>query len=174
MTFAEKLNCGQVGESLIANWLRDRGWSVLPVYEKEIDSGKGPRLFTPGENLIAPDMMAFRIGREDAYWVEAKHKTAFSLYRKTGCWTTGIDLVHYRHYCELDDTYTLPVWLLFLHLGGQAKDSPADSPSGLFGREIAKLRKCESHRSDRWGSGGMVYWARESLIQLANLCEFGV
>ena len=45
MNFSDTLKQGQLGESLIAKWLRRQGWSILPAYEKEIDNGKGPRLF---------------------------------------------------------------------------------------------------------------------------------
>jgi len=169
MSFKASLAVGQVGESLIAQWLKGRGWSVLPVYELEIDSGKGPRLFAPNDDLIAPDMLAFKAG--NALWIEAKHKTAFSWYRIGGYWVTGIDLRHYEHYIRIDGESPWPVWLMFLHKGGQAKDSPADSPSGLFGHKLAELRLCESHRSLNWGKSGMVYWAYSSLHRLATLAE---
>jgi hypothetical protein len=157
---------GVAGESAIARWLRSRGFCVLPVYEKLIDDGKGPQLYLPQGTLIAPDLFVFN--REKALWIEAKHKTAFSWYRIRRCWVTGIDLKHYEHYCRVDDETPWPVWLLFLHDGGQAKDSPANSPSGLFGRPLSYLREHESHRSDRHGRYGMVYWAHQDLLLLAK------
>jgi hypothetical protein len=60
---------------------------------------------------------------------------------------------------------------MFLHKGGQAKDSPAESPAGLFGQEIGLLQKAENHRSANWGRSGMVYWAVDSLRLLAPLEE---
>lgn len=169
MSFDASLRFGQTGESAIARWLRERGNTVLPVYEKILDTGKGPQLFLPQDGrLIAPDMFVFKGG--SAWWVEAKHKTAFSLYRKTGQWVTGIDLRHYRDYCRVDDETPWPVWLLFLHRGGQAKDSPP-SPAGLFGNTLDYLRCHESHRSDKWGPSGMVYWALSDLRRLASLAE---
>jgi hypothetical protein len=167
MSFSASLDYGRAAEGAIALWLRGRGLSVLPVYEKVINTGKGPQLFMPNKALIAPDLFVFGNGK--CFWIEAKHKTAFSWHRNLGCWTTGIDLRHYRDYCEVDDSTPWPVWLLFLHEGGQAKDSPPESPAGLFGETLAKLRRCESHRSDRWGASGMVYWARDSLQLLASL-----
>lgn len=168
--FADSLAYGQAGESAIARWLRGRGFTVLPIYEKIIDTGKGPQLFLPaGETLVAPDMFVFR--GNNALWVEAKHKTAFTWYRIGGRWTTGIDLHHYEHYCRIDDYTPWPVWLLFLHRGGQAKDSPPDSPAGLFGNKLEILRECESHRHMNWGRYGMVYWALASLHLIAPLDE---
>lgn len=167
MSFADQLQYGQAGESAIAKWLRKNGATVLPVYEKIMDTGKGPQLFTPSRKLIAPDMLTYF--DDEVIWIEAKHKTAFSWYRISGQWTTGIDLRHYEDYCTVDDESPWRVWLLFLHRGGQAKDSPANSPAGLFGNALSTLRKCENHRSPNWGRSGMVYWAKESLRHLATL-----
>jgi hypothetical protein len=160
MSFTHCLQEGIVGETKIANFFKSKGYSVLPVYEVELDTGKGPRLFTPKQPLIAPDMVIYK-GKK-CYWIEAKHKTAFTWHRITNRWTTGIDLKHYGDYCKIDDNSPWPIWLLFLHKGGQAKDSPP-SPSGLFGNTLTYLRKNENHRSDKWGKYGMVYWAKEKL-----------
>ena len=167
LTFPQKLGYGQVGESRIAQWLKGRGYSILPVYEIEIQSGKGPRLFTPVKNIVAPDMLIFRSSQ--TLWIEAKHKTAFTWYRIKQRWETGIDLRHYLDYCEIEDTSQFRVWLMFLHEGGQAKDSPPDSPSGLYANSLKFLRENESHRSDNWGKSGMVYWWIEHLHKLADL-----
>lgn len=169
MTFHRKLQFGKTGESLIAQWLRKRGHTVLPVYEKIIDEGKGPQLFLPDGCLVAPDMLIYK-GR-NALWVEAKHKTAFTYHRITRRMVTGIDLNHYKDYLLVDDQSPWPVWLLFLQQGGQAKDSPP-SPAGLFGNTLDALRVCENHRHQNWGKSGMVYWAIENLRLLAPISEF--
>ena len=142
---------------------------MLPVYEKVINNGKGPRLFTPIGELIAPDLVVFK--HDGIFWVEAKHKEAFSWHRNTNRWTTGIDLHHYREYQEVARVVKYPVWLLFLHRGGQARDSPAVSPSGLYGNDLAYLVKHESHTSPNWGRHGMVYWAIQDLRALAALSD---
>ena len=170
MTFSASLQFGKIGEGRIATWLRARGCSVLPVYEKEIHEGKGPTLFSVEGQLIAPDLLAFRTGhKQDVKWIEAKTKSAFTWHRNTGCWTTGIDVRHYGDYLKVAGLSPWPVWLLFLHLQGQAKDSPQGSPVGLFGNELTYLSQHEHHRSDRWGCRGMVYWAHGSLRRLATL-----
>jgi hypothetical protein len=157
MNFADGYATGKAGESAIARWLIERGASILPVYEKLIDEGKGPQVFQKGHSLIAPDFCVF--GRSGVIWIEAKHKAAFTWWRQGGVFETGIDRRHWRDYCTIRDSIGLPVWLLFLHRGGQAKDSPP-SPSGLFGAEIMELRQRPSHRSDKWGLSGMIYWTR--------------
>jgi len=172
--FSTTLAIGQVGEGRIATWLRRKNWSVLPVYEVEMGSGKGPRLFTPIRPLIATDLFAFN--RDRALWIEAKTKTVFTWHRITSEWQTGIDLRHYRDYLHVDDCTPWPVWLMFLHT--ESRPSPCDRgycpdmcPTGLYGDELGKLRKCESHRSDKHGPSGMVYWSIGSLRKLAELCE---
>lgn len=167
MTFASKLSTGKVGESRIANYFVARGYSVLPVYEIEQHTGKGPRLFMPKSPVIAPDMLIFKTDK--AYWIEAKHKDAFSWYRIGGYFCTGIDLRHYHDYCIIADSTPWPVWLLFLHRGGVAKDSPP-SPSGLYGCPIDYLKRHESHRSDKWANG-MVYWNIKNLRCIAGLSD---
>lgn len=183
MSFADSLSSGQLGESLIAQWLRRRGWHVLPAYEKEIDNGKGPRLFMASDSgkaqLIAPDLLVMRSGK--FLWVEAKHKTRFSWYGKGGYWVTGVDRRHFEDYCRVADSTDLDVWLLFLHRDNTAwaEDvtkwgAPSTCPVGLFGRSIAALRMEEnqSHTSDKWGNSGMVYWQPyTALLPIANLAE---
>jgi hypothetical protein len=169
--FSERLQEGKIGESRIAKWFIERGFTVLPVYEIEIGRGKGPQLFMPNKELIAPDMFIFRRndGRQlNCYWIEAKHKSAFSWHRKTNRWVTGIDLKHYEHYCEVDAQTPWPVFLMFLHKGEQAKDSPPNSPKGLFGNSLQYLKKHENHRSPNWGKTGMVYWAIEHLNKVED------
>lgn len=170
MGFEQQLRFGQAGESVIATWLRSRGRAVLPVYEKIMDTGKGPQVFMPQGSLVAPDLLTWGSVTSPC-WIEAKHKTAFSWHRISQRWVTGIDLRHYGDYCHVADMSPWPVWLLFLHRGGQAKDSPAESPAGLFGNDLAFLRLRENHRSANHGPTGMVYWAIGSLRKLADQSE---
>jgi len=168
-TFQTNLAVGKMGESRIANWMKKRGWCILPIYDIEINTGKGPQLFMPDKNIIAPDMLMFKPNY--TFWIEAKTKTAFSWHRLTEQWVTGIDLCHYLDYCIVDDETPFPVWLLFLHEGGQAKDSPPNSPAGLFGNKLDYLRQNENHRHDNWGHSGMVYWSIKHLLKIAELAD---
>ena len=169
MSFQESLKYGRVGESKIARFFARRGWSVLPVYEVEQGTGKGPRLYTASGQLIAPDMIVFN--SKKVYWIEAKHKSAFAWNRTREEWVTGIDLVHYQDYCEVARRSPFPIWLLFLQEGGQAKDSPPGSNSGLYGNSLKFLQEHESHRHPGWGKGGMVYWCEDSFFKIAELDE---
>ncbi len=166
-TFQEALTFGQIGESLIARYLRSLGWMILPVYEKEIDNGKGPRLFLPygypEKELIAPDLQGMK--RQQVRWFEAKHKNACTYYRKKQRWQTGIDKRHYQDYRRVQEVTEWPVWLLFLQRG----ESPC--PTGLFGCPIT-----QPISDDGWYFRGdkrydMVYWAISDLKLIATLAE---
>jgi len=172
--FDAQLAFGKIGEAYIANWLKMFGqYHVLPVYEKEIQEGKGPMLFPSHSSpLVAPDLLVFRDvggGVAKIRWVEAKTKSAFTWHRKSQKWTTGIDLRHYQQYQRVAELSPWPVWILFLHHDGQAKDSPPGCPTGLFGADIRYLVNHESHRWLGNGGGGMVYWAHETLTLMATL-----
>ena len=161
-SFANSLGIGKIGESHIAQHFLSKGYAVLPIYEKEISEGKGPAIFFPDRQVIGTDMMVFK--QEKVFWIEANHKTAFTSHRITERWVTGIDIKHYEHYQEIMNRTAWPVWLIFYHRGGQAKDSPAESPKGLFGNDLKFLVNNENHRHDNWGKSGMVYWAKDKLI----------
>lgn len=175
MSFAEKLAIGQAGESAIAKWCQSRGSSVLPVYEKEIDTGKGPRFFTPAGRFAAPDMFLMPA----MLWLEAKHKSVFSWHRISARWCTGIDLNHYEDYKRVEEISSRPVWLFFLHRSSTPDRRDLDAgcphqcPTGLYGASMAFLSRHENHRSLNWGRHGMVYWAHDNLKLLASLEDLG-
>lgn len=170
-TFQENLAVGQMGESAIAKWCISRGNSVLPVYEKQIDTGKGPQLFTANGQFVAPDMFVM----PSMHWIEAKHKSHFTWYRKARRWVTGIDLHHYKSYLRVQEISRRPVWLLFLHRDptphprDQQHGCPPRCPIGLFGNGLTFLSQNKSHESGNWGRHGMIYWAHSDLKMLATI-----
>jgi len=165
-SFKQTLSSGKVGETQIAEWLKKNGSSILPIYEIAENQFKGPALYgNDGNTIIAPDMAVFNAN--GLTFIEAKHKNAFSWYRTKQIWTTGIDLHHYRQYIRFQEVTLYKVWVLFLHRGGQAKDSPK-SPSGLFGNSLDILKDNEDHTSTKHGKSGMVYWNKDSLRKLSG------
>lgn len=173
MTFEQQLAFGKAGESLIANWLKRKGYSVLPVYEKEMTEKKGPQVFTLATSLIAPDLLVFGCETDKTWWIEAKHKAAFTWHRKSSQWVTGIDLSHYADYLKVQVLSPWPIWLFFLQRSGKAKDTPQGKvcPTGLYGNSITFLQGRENHRHANWGKSGMVYWGEKTLTKLAKLDE---
>lgn len=164
--FKESLAIGKTGESEIAQWLINRGASILPIYEIAENQFKGPSVYSADNiNIIAPDMLVFKKGK--ITFVEAKHKEAFSWHRITSQWVTGIDLHHYFEYQKIQEKLDIPVWIMFLHRGGKAKDSE-QSPSGLFSNSLDFLMQNENHRHENWGKSGMVYWNINALKKIAE------
>lgn len=177
--FQKQLAFGAVAEGQIANWLRNvRGYSILPVYEIEMHTGKGPRLFAPDRKIVSPDMLAFKT--EKIMWIEAKHKSVFSWHRRTQRWVTGIDEHHYEEYIEVSKRFPHQVWLMFLHWSSRpdARDlqygCPESCPTGLFAGHLDELRMMPNHRHRNHGRHGMVYWAHEKLKHLACLEDLEV
>lgn len=182
MNFAESLAIGKVGEGLIAKYMMSRGNSVLPVYEIEKATGKGPQLFFDCGEYVAPDMIVFTDG--GVMFIEAKHKSVFSWHRKSMRWTTGIDLRHYEDYLLVSAKTKTPVWLLFYHKedNPSANDlsfgCPNKCPTGLYGGNLAFLVSHENHRSLPYdfsrgsfvghGKSGMVYWSENILKKIAT------
>jgi len=182
MSFTENLKYGKVAEGLIAQWLMARGNSILPVYEIEKSTGKGPQLFSADSEHVAPDMVVFSC--KGVMWVEAKHKTVFTWHRNTEQWTTGIDLRHYDDYMQVAKQTKLPVWLMFFHREKNPSENdrrfkcPPECPTGLFGGNLRNLISKEHHRSlsisherDGYlghGKSGMVYWSHDDLKLLAS------
>lgn len=171
--FQDKLAEGVIGEGIIARWLRARGHCVLPAYEKVIDDQKGPRLYTPSQKLVAPDMLVFRGGNQ--LWIEAKTKTRFSWYARGGYFVTGINERHFLDYVEVERETGLSVWLLFLHryadtwaVDVQKWGAPALCPTGLY---ACSLSTAESHRANDGRGVPMIYWAFSVLRKLADLVD---
>ena len=173
MNFQEALEIGEAGESLIARSLLTLGVSVLPIYKTAPTEYKGPRLYSSASGaLVVPDMLIFK--GQKVYWIEAKHKAAFTWHRNTSQWVTGVNLHHYKQYITIqNERPEWPIWLLFLHRDGVAKDTPdgMTSPTGLFGNALSYLMRNEHHRHENHGTGGMVYWNMDALKYLAPLAD---
>jgi len=174
---------GRIVESQIGQWLvKSQGWTLLPPYEIEIPSGKGPRLFTPNGELIVPDILGMRYkGKKFIFkWWEAKGKSRFTWrWKDAKAWQTGIDLRHYEDYIKVQEQ-TFEVYVCFLHSYSIPSKydlehgSPATCPTGLFGNTLSYLMD-HWHHKDKYFNGRrdcpMVYWNESDLEQLATLEE---
>jgi hypothetical protein len=172
--FQRNLAFGQIAETDIAKWLIRRGVVVLPIYDVEYETGKGPRVFSCAGNLAAPDLLVWC--KQGIRWIEAKHKTTFTWYRKTREWQTGIDLPHWQDYCRCQDNTNVETWLLFLHRSAEPASQDrghcqGQCPIGLFGNKIAELRNPEPRSDARGSYRGMVYWPKSRLKKIAPLNE---
>jgi hypothetical protein len=174
--FQYQLGFGKIAESAIAKYLiEEKGYAILPVYEIEHPNRKGPRLSSGGDELRAPDMLAFR--DDKTLWIEAKHKTAFTWHRKTSKWVTGIDMSCYQDYLKINERIHHPVWLMFLHCSStpDTRDlrhgCPNRCPVGLYGNTLDYLHSRVNHTFRGYGHGGMVYWAESKLHKIAEASD---
>lgn len=157
--FQQSLNRGLAVESVVARFLRAQGFTIVPAYEKQQGSGKGPQVFTPEGELVAPDLQIMRDGK--LMWVEVKDKSVFTWHRLSKRWMTGIDKRHHGDYCKIADIYQCHAYVFFFHQNPMPSASdlghgcPTQCPTGLF---RVDLNVAPEHVSDKWGSGGMVYW----------------
>lgn len=176
-SFQRQLAFGQVAETLIAKWIISKGGIILPIYDIEYETGKGPRVFEKnGLQYAAPDLLVWKSDKK-AVWCEIKHKTVFSWYRRLQQWETGIDLNHWKAYQKVAQKTGMPVWLFFLHRSDRPSprdlqyNCPPRCPVGLFGNQLDDLLTSTSHTSNQHGRHGMIYWAESDLQCLAELDE---
>lgn len=183
--FDRQYERGLIAEGLIAAWLKYRGHAIMPAYQIEQTTGKGPQLFSAEGEFVAPDILAFT--HKGIHWIEAKHKSVFTWHRASGQWTTGVDLRHYVDYLRVSWRTKFPVWLMFYHRESvpseidRRYDCPSECPTGLFGGELFRLVGSESHRAKHFdptrtgmvghGRSGMVYWSVDNLKLLATKDE---
>lgn len=172
MSFSQSLAIGQIGESMIARWLNAQNYHVLPVYEKELGSGKGPRFFSNVGELIAPDMQVLN-DKGQYVWLEAKMKTCFSFHGSTGRFVTGVNKKHYDDYVLVQNLTRCTVYLFFWHPIGKTRtadvnkwNAPPECPTGLFYCPVNT--PCNHVMVDLEGVE-MIYWAHESLIHMATV-----
>lgn len=174
VSFQETLKKGLIGEGIIARWfIYEHNCSIIPAYEVEINSGKGPRFFSEDGPIVSPDMLVIPSGNYP-FWVEAKTKSAFTWYRIGKKFQTGLDRRHWLDYLRVREISEMQVWIIFLHKPGfLAKDTPdgLTSPCGLYGNSTDVLAERVDHESGRYGPSGMVYWNIDDLEKLAEFEE---
>jgi len=168
--FHEWLATGRLSESRIARWLIEmEHWNILPAYEIEMPTGKGPRLFTPQGQLIVPDLLALKLHEKECLlaWYETKHKTRFSWYRRARSWQTGIAVRHSLDSLQVQEQTQWDVSLCFFHERSDpspqdlSSGSPLRCPTGLYRQSLRVLMQQEDHRGVFLRDGRhyqMVYW----------------
>jgi hypothetical protein len=101
---------GRTGEQVVARFLQERGFYVIPSYDYSGDDGdKPPRLQGSADAFPVPDLDVARNG--DRRWVEVKTKTAAIEYRKAGELRHGINLRHLESYRKVERETGTECWL---------------------------------------------------------------
>ncbi len=109
-TFEQSLARGREAEVAVAEWLRRRGWGIVPGYDYTgSDGNKGPRATFLSRKLIIPDLDIFKSGKR--VWIEVKYYTYAPWNRKLDTNVHGIPRYYYEHYLEVEKESGHPVFL---------------------------------------------------------------
>lgn len=163
-TFEEKLERGLRDEWLLCQWLRAKGYSIVPISKGAYDK-HGPRLYTPQTDIIVPDMIVLE--KDNVFLAESKGKDVFTWYRKTSQWQTGIDIRFFEHYQKAKEVSQWPIKIFFVHRlellegKGLQTEAPGPSPTGLFMAPLSVLETSVDH-----SHFGMHYWNIGNLVQM--------
>lgn len=99
---------GRACELAVSEFLRERGWFVIPSYDYAgLDHDKPPRLQGLRTAYPIPDLDTCRDGQR--HWVEVKGKASARMYRRLGVYQHGIH--NYEHYLKVQGESGTKVWL---------------------------------------------------------------
>lgn len=147
---------GRAGEQLVARWLQECGWYVIPSYDYcGEDGNKAPRLMGFRTSHPVPDLDISRDGIRR--WVEVKTKTAASLFRKTNSLDHGIEYRLYESYLRVAAETGTECWLAIYET----------STGDLIAQSLALLGEPRVSLMD---GRRMAYWPRD---RFRTLHHFG-
>ena len=169
MKFANNLKFGLIGERIVAEIMRARGWSVVQIGGQHGEY-QGPRIELPmGLTLVSPDLIIMK--GSNILWVEVKHKTQFSFHQNSKTITTGIDYHHWKQYLENDTYGSFPMWLFFVHEMASVQGMPFGSgvavpEAGVYGGPVRWLSQNYAHIHPNFGDHGGIFWDAAKLKHL--------
>lgn len=145
---------GRAGEQIVAPWLMERGWFVIPSYDYAGEGGdKPPRLQGLPASHPVPDLDISRDGKRR--WVEVKTKTDSVEWRITGELRHGIEYRLFKHYVTVERITGSECWLAILE----------ESTGDLLGQTFTELG--QPYTGTALGKR-MAYWGRRKFLFLAN------
>ena len=143
---------GRTAEQLVAQWLTEQGWYVIPSYDYGGTNGdKAPSLIGLLNSYAVPDLDISRAGVRR--WVEVKLKAGADWTHITQQFEHGI---HYRlleHYRNVELITGSECWLAIYE----------ENSSWLIGQSLAKLG--DPRRSTMNGTP-MAYWPQAAFRRL--------
>src|ERR1700722_4695496 len=111
-TSSPEFQRGRDAEKLIAQWMIDRGFHVLPCYDYSgKDDDKAPKL-RGDKSYIIPDLDVCKGGKR--YWVEVKNKGRITEHYRTGSMDVGMGKRLYENYLKVQEISGAPVLLMML------------------------------------------------------------
>lgn len=157
---------GRSVELLVSEWLRVRGWYVIPSYDYAGDDGnKAPRLQGLTEAFPVPDLDVCRAlpkRRPERRWIEVKAKEAASYTRKTRTYDHGIE--HYDDYMRVAELTGTEPWLAIVETATVREPWERYGDAGqLLVQSFARLGP--PRRTSMFGKR-MAYWPRSTFMPL--------
>jgi hypothetical protein len=152
---------GRSGEQIVAKWLQDRGWYVVPSYDYSGADDHPPRMQGADAAYVIPDLDIAKDGRR--LWVEVKTKTAATFTRMTQQLEHGISLRHFEHYQAIQRITGSHVWLFVIE----------EDCAVLLAESLDALsQRKRVYAGGKMGRAGMVFFPRDrfrTVIQLRDL-----
>lgn len=153
----ENFKKGHCGELLVSEFLRRRGWFVIPSYDYSGEEGDNPpRLQGNGIAYPIPDLDVAKSGRRR--WVEVKTKGHADWTLVTRRFEHGIAKRHYDAYKIVSEITGELVWLCVYEM----------DTSDVLIASLSTL-KARFYEGTRMSRGGMVFFARDEFTFLFNL-----
>jgi len=166
LKLAKPEQLGAFGEAIWSKVLASSGWTYISL-TKICEGGAPMARGRGGNNLILPDLSAFKDGR--SVFVEAKAKTQSIVYRNRKQERHGIDQKNYEHYRQVQYGTGRPCCIGLVELWRESREDQSLYWSGSLLFE--KLNDLLDPRSEHPETPRKVYWPRDSFPELISGCE---
>lgn len=145
---------GREGEQRIAEFLKQRGWYIIPSYDYSgPDGDKAPKIQGAHEGIVLPDLGIARSGR--LKWAEVKTKHAPTFTIQTHTTDHGIGYRNWLHYRRCQQETGAHVWLFILEECSQE----------ILFQSLDVLGRGRVYTGDRMDRGGMMFWQRDAFMK---------
>ncbi len=154
-SFRERLAFGEEGEHEIAEFLIQKGVSILPLYQFE--SYHAPYILRHDNTIVSPDLICFK---NDAFMIDVKTKNQWVEYK--GRVETGMNEKHYNQYNRLRNLTGKEVYIIFNH--------KKEEPLGYYMVKLNNYtRYWDGYTKDgKYIQKAMVFYNKEILKKLWN------
>jgi len=152
---------GSTGEKIVATYLQQCGYYVIPSYDYSGDDGdKAPKLQGLLQSYVIPDLDIAKDGKRK--WCEVKTKHAATWTRTTQQWEHGIPKRHLDSYLQVEAITGTEVFLVIY-------EESTGSLLRQSAQEIAKTGRLSQMKKEGRTQGAMVYFPRDAMVQIGTL-----
>jgi hypothetical protein len=151
MSFRERAEFlrGRVAEQIVATFLQQRGWYIIPSYDYSGEDGnKAPRIQGLYNGFVLPDLDIAKVGHRK--WAEVKAKGRPTFTRITQTYDHGIGYRKWNHYRQIQQLTGCHVWLFIIEENSQL----------LLAESLDVLSVGRRYEGDDMDPGGMMFWPR--------------